>query len=309
MISIQQMHYLVVLSEEKQFQKASDRCFVTQPTLSMQVKKAEESLGFSIFDRSSIPLELTSFGEELIAICRDILNQMDRMEVLRKQMKGEYMERVRIGIIPTISSYLIPKMFPIWQSKFLNIQLQIVELKSNELLEALDSKSIDLGILAGPINEPKMRTIPLFVEEIKAYVPNFKEERLTTEQLYSMHPWLLNRGNCLRSQMMQFCQINENDNTDHWNYEGGSIDILLKMVNQNGGYTLVPSNYLSDTLNKDHFYSIHSSSNGQSPAREVIALFSNRTYKKNTLEQLVREIQHEFPTENSREQFELLKWQ
>jgi hypothetical protein len=81
------------------------------------------------------------------------------------------------------------------------------------------------------------------------------------------------------------------------------------MVNQNGGYTLVPSNYLSDTLNKDHFYSIHSSSNGQSPAREVIALFSNRTYKKNTLEQLVREIQHEFPTENSREQFELLKWQ
>jgi LysR family hydrogen peroxide-inducible transcriptional activator len=252
---------------------------------------------------------LTPFGEELVAICREVLGQMDQIEVIRKQMQGEYVERIRIGVIPTISSYLIPKMFPIWQSKFNNLQLQIVELKSQELLEAIDSKVIDLAILAGPINDPKIRTVPLYLEEIKAYVPSFHGSRLTTDQLDNLHPWLLNRGNCLRSQMMQFCQINENDNTDHWNYEGGSIDILLKMVNQNGGYTLVPSNYLSDTLNKDHFYSIHSSSNGQSPAREVIALFSNRTYKKNTLEQLVREIQHEFPTENSREQFELLKWQ
>lgn len=309
MISIQQMHYLVVLSEEKQFQKASERCFVTQPTLSMQVKKAEEILGFPIFDRSSNPMELTSFGEELITICRGVLDQMDQMDVLIKEMNGEYVERVRIGIIPTISSYLIPKMFPIWQSKFTKIQLQIVELKSSELLEALESKSIDLGILAGPINEPKLRTVPLFIEEIKAYVPSFKKDHLTTEQLDFMHPWLLNRGNCLRSQMMHFCQIDENKNSDHWNYEGGSIEILLKMVNQNGGYTLVPSNYLSETLNKNHFYSIYSSRNGQSPAREVIALFSNRTYKKNILEQLIREVQHEFPTVESKDAFELLKWQ
>jgi LysR family hydrogen peroxide-inducible transcriptional activator len=309
MISIQQMHYLVVLSEERQFQKASERCFVTQPTLSMQVKKAEEILGYPIFDRSINPLELTPFGEELVAICREVLGQMDQMEVLKKQMQGEYVERIRIGVIPTISSYLIPKMFPIWQSKFSNLQLQIVELKSQELLEAIDSKVIDLAILAGPINDPKIRTVPLYLEEIKAYVPSFQGSRLTTDQLDNLHPWLLNRGNCLRTQMMQFCQIDENKNTDQWNYEGGSIEILLKMVNLNGGYTLIPSYYLIEKNNQEHFFTIYSNRNGQSPAREVVALFSNRTYKKSILEQLIREIQHAFPSDMSKDNFELINWQ
>lgn len=309
MISIQQMHYLVILSEEKQFQKASERCFVTQPTLSMQVKKAEEILGYTIFDRSANPLELTSFGEELISICREVLYQMDKIDVLRKQMQGEYVERIRIGVIPTISSYLIPKMFPIWQTKFDNIQLQIVELKTNELLEALESKTIDLAILAGPHLDPKIRTVPLYFEEIKAYVPSFQGSRLTTDQLDNLHPWLLNRGNCLRTQMMQFCQIDESNNTDQWNYEGGSIEILIKMVNQNGGYTLVPAHYLIQTENQQKLFSIHSAHNGQVPAREVIALFLNRTYKKNTLEQLIHEVQHAFPSENVRDNFEIIKWQ
>jgi LysR family hydrogen peroxide-inducible transcriptional activator len=309
MISIQQMHYLVVLSEEKQFQKASERCFVTQPTLSMQVKKAEEILGYPIFDRSANPLELTSFGEELIEICREVLFQMDKMETLRKQMQGEYVERIRIGIIPTISAYLIPKMFPLWQAKFTNIQLQIVELKSYELLEALESKTIDLAILAGPHNDPRIRTVPLYLEEIKAYVPSFKGDFLTTEQLDNLHPWLLNRGNCLRTQMMQFCQIDDKENSDKWNYEGGSIEILLKMVNQNGGYTLVPSHYLLQPENRENLFTIHSSRNGQSPAREVIALFSNRTYKKNLLEQLIRETQHAFPTGDCKDNFEIINWQ
>ena len=309
MISIQQMHYLVVLSEEKQFQKASDRCFVTQPTLSMQVKKAEEIVGFTIFDRSANPLELTPFGEELVRICREVLYQMDKMEVLRKQMQGEYVERIRIGIIPTISAYLIPKMFPIWQTKFTNIQLQIVELKSFELLEALESKTIDLAILAGPHSDSKLRTVPLFLEEIKAYVPSFEGSRLTTDNLDALHPWLLSRGNCLRTQMMQFCQINENENSDHWNYEGGSIEMLLKMVNQNGGYTLIPSHYFLHLENQGNLYSIHSSRNGQSPAREVIALFSNRTYKMNLLEQIIRETQHSFPSSNTNHNFEIINWQ
>jgi LysR family hydrogen peroxide-inducible transcriptional activator len=309
MISIQQMQYLVVLSEEKQFQKASERCFVTQPTLSMQVKKAEEILGFPIFDRSTNPMELTSFGEDLIVICREILHQMDKMEVLRKQMQGEYKERIRIGVIPTISSYLILKMFPLWQAKFDKIQLQIVELKSHELIEALEAKSIDVAIMAGPMIDLKWRVVPLFIEEIKAYVPSFHGDRLMTSQLDNLHPWLLNRGNCLRTQMMQFCQIEDKENPDQWNYEGGSIEILLKMVDQNGGYTLVPSNYQPSSPYQHDFHSIFSVKTNQSPAREIIALFSNRTYKKNSIEGLIREIHHAFPNTFSRDQFQIINWQ
>jgi LysR family hydrogen peroxide-inducible transcriptional activator len=308
MVSIQQMQYLVVLSEEKQFQRASERCFVTQPTLSMQVKKAEEMLGFPIFDRSSSPLELTPFGEEVIEICREILDQINQLEILQKQMKGEFSERIRIGIIPTISSYLIPKMFPRWQLKFNKIQIQIKELKSEELLESLENKSIDLAIMAGPVSDQKWRSIPLFTEEIKAYIPSFEGEKLTTDFLDSLHPWLLNKGNCLRTQMMQFCQIVENENPDQWNYEGGSVDMLIKMVDINGGYTLVPNFYIDENQNRNGFYSIFSSVGDQNPVRSVIGLFSGRSYKKNIIEELIREIQHTFPDSDKRAKHQIINW-
>jgi LysR family hydrogen peroxide-inducible transcriptional activator len=308
MVSIQQMQYLVVLSEEKQFQRASERCFVTQPTLSMQVKKAEEVLGFPIFDRSSFPLELTPFGEGVIQICREILDQTNQLEILQKQMKGEFSERIRIGVIPTISCYLIPKMFPIWQSKFQKIQIQIRELKSSELLESLENKSIDLAILAGPVVDSKWRSIPLFTEEIKAYIPSFKGERLTTDFLDSLHPWLLNKGNCLRTQMMQFCQIDEEEFPNHWNYEGGSVDMLMKMVDINGGYTLVPKHHIEDHQTMEGLYSIFSPLGNQNPARSVIALFSGRTYKKNIIEEIIREVQHAFPDIQQRENYEIINW-
>jgi LysR family hydrogen peroxide-inducible transcriptional activator len=277
MISIQQMQYLVVLSEEKQFQRASERCFVTQPTLSMQVKKAEEMLGFPIFDRSTFPMELTPFGENVISISREILEQMNQLEIIQQQMKGEFLERIRIGVIPTISNYL-------------------------------DAKSIDLAILAGPVIEPKWRTVPLYIEEIMAYIPSFNEEKLTTEYLDQLHPWLLNKGNCLRTQMMQFCQIEEREIPDQWNYEGGSIDMLIKMVDLNGGYTLVPKNHVAERQTQKGFHSIFSTKGNQNPAREVIALLSNKSYKKNILEELIREVQHSFKDTNQRENYQIINW-
>jgi LysR family hydrogen peroxide-inducible transcriptional activator len=274
----------------------------------MQVKKAEEMLGFPIFDRSTFPMELTPFGENVISISREILEQMNQLEIIQQQMKGEFLERIRIGVIPTISNYLIPKMFPIWQSKFQKIQLQIRELKSDELLDALEAKSIDLAILAGPVIEPKWRTVPLYIEEIMAYIPSFNEEKLTTEYLDQLHPWLLNKGNCLRTQMMQFCQIEEREIPDQWNYEGGSIDMLIKMVDLNGGYTLVPKNYVSERQTQKGFHSIFSTIGNQNPAREVIALLSNKSYKKNILEELIREVQHSFKDTNQRENYQIINW-
>ncbi|MCE2713576.1 MAG: LysR family transcriptional regulator [Cryomorphaceae bacterium] len=111
MLSIQQMQYILSLSEHKQFQKASESCFVTQPTLSMQVKKAEDFLGYPIFDRSRSPLELTIFGEELIPVIREILSENDKIGSIAKKMKGEFKEQIRIGIIPTIAAYMVLDLF------------------------------------------------------------------------------------------------------------------------------------------------------------------------------------------------------
>ena len=134
MISIQQMQYILILSEELHFQRASERCFVTQPTLSMQIKKAEELLGSVIFDRSVNPINLTAFGVEVVGVIREILTENERLKVLKSRFKGEYKEEIRLGVIPTISAYLIPKMYSVWKKSMGEINLTIEELTTKALL-------------------------------------------------------------------------------------------------------------------------------------------------------------------------------
>lgn len=290
MLSIQQMHYIVVLSEELQFQRASERCFVTQPTLSMQVKKAEDVLGHPIFDRSRNPIELTPFGKSLLPIIREVVNETSKIDHLLERMKGNYKEIIKIGVIPTIASYLVPDMFQKWQERIGNIQLIIEELKTEELIVAMDRKELDMAILAGPFHDNRLRTIPLFKEEILAYIPSLEQSQISVEDLSELHPWLLSRGNCLRTQMIQFCQLKEDQEIDAWNYEGGNLELLLKMVDMNGGYSLVPEFY---HLQENQRKQLKSISNGMNlvPAREVIAVVPNRSLKWETIEQLIREIQ------------------
>lgn len=310
MISIQQMQYIVVLSEQKQFQRASELCFVTQPTLSMQVKKAEEDLGYAIFERSKNPIELTSYGMKLIPLIRDILNETGKIEVLSKKFKGIYKEQVRIGIIPTIASYLVADMFSIWQEKLKGIQLIILEQKTEELLVSLERKELDMAILAGPYNESKMRTIPLFKEEILAFCPSLKNKTIVSNDLIDLHPWLLSKGNCLRTQMIQFCEIKEDNETDSWNYEGGNIELLMKMVEQNGGYTLVPKNYHFTEQQRKQLRSIKTRDDSGEvvPAREIIAITPNRTVKWNSLDALIREIQMNYNNDKEDSKMTVLNW-
>ncbi len=310
MISIQQMQYILVLSEQKQFQRASELCFVTQPTLSMQVKKAEEDLGYPIFERSKNPIEMTSYGMKLIPLIRDILNETGKIEVLSKKFKGIYKEQVTIGIIPTIASYLVADMFSIWQEKLKGIQLIILEQKTEELLVSLERKELDMAILAGPYNESKMRTIPLFKEEILAFCPSLKNKTIVSNDLLDLHPWLLSKGNCLRTQMIQFCEIKEHNETDSWNYEGGNIELLMKMVELNGGYTLIPKNYHLTEQQRKQLRSIKTrDESGEAvPAREIIAITPNRTLKWNSLDSLIREIQMNYNNDKEDSKMTVLNW-
>ncbi|MDP4797459.1 MAG: LysR family transcriptional regulator [Crocinitomicaceae bacterium] len=306
MLSIQQMHYILVLSEELQFQRASERCFVTQPTLSMQVKKSEELLGHPIFDRSRNPIELTPFGSSLLPIIREVVNETNKIDNLLERMKGNYKEVIKIGVIPTIASYLVPDMFQKWQERIGHVQLMIEELKTEELILVLERKEIDLAILAGPYNDNRLRTIPMFKEEILAYMPSCNKNEISVEELTELHPWLLSRGNCLRTQMIQFCQLKEGQEIDAWNYEGGNLELLLKMVDMNGGYSLVPEYYHLNEIQRRQLKSI---SNGTKsvPAREIIALVPNRSLKWETIEKLIREIQFNY-NRVSKSEMHVLNW-
>ncbi len=305
MISIQQMHYILVLSEERHFQRASERCFVTQPTLSMQIKKAEETLEALIFDRSRNPLELTAFGRDLLPIIRDTLNEHEKIFELFNKSKGIYKEEIRLGIIPTVAGYMLPDLYSTWTQELADVQLTIEELKTEDILKAFDQKKIDVGILAGPVQDAKLRTIPMFKEEIKVFYPKGKKTELTVEELKEIHPWLLTSGNCLRTQMMNFCELRE-ESTEAWDYEGGNVELLQRMVEKHGGYTLVPENYIGKSSKG---FKTVVSAHGSSPAREIIAISSNRTTKWDSIERLIRTIQMQYFRPSDKENYQVLNWQ
>jgi LysR family hydrogen peroxide-inducible transcriptional activator len=308
MISIQQMQYILSVNDYRHFQRASEACFVTQPTLSMQIKKAEDDLGFQIFDRSSNPLTLTLFGEKLIEILREIINETEKISKLMKSMSGTYSEKVQLGVIPTISAYLISDMFEKWKLILPDIQLSIQELKSEELVIALDKKEIDIAIMAGPFHQTNLRTIPLFKEEIKAYIPALDGDIVYSEALTDLHPWLLSKGNCLRTQMIHFCGLNSETN-DSWNYEGGNLEMLLRMVDVNGGYSLVPEEY-QRVLNLENTKCKHilSSDNHEIPVREIIAIFPNKTSKLDSIDKMIRSIQINYGKDDSNKKYQVLNW-
>lgn len=307
MLSLQQMHYILVLSEIKHFQRASQECFVTQPTLSMQIKKAEETLGYAIFDRSRQPLELTPYGEKLIPILREILSESEKINIITEQMKGNYKERVRLGIIPTIAVYMVPDLFSRWMEKLEDVQLNILEMKTEELIEALEKKELDAIILAGPFTDARYKINPLYTEEILAYFPEKEGNQINTIELKEHHPWLLSSGNCLRNQMISFCQLKDDAEIQDWNYEGGNMDLLIAMADQHGGYTLLPSHHHIPEEKKTSLKRIVSPLTNQYPAREIIAVSPARSLKWQSIERIIREVQLNY-SKRTEENFEILNW-
>lgn len=304
MISIQQMQYILSLAEEGSFSRASEVCYVTQPTLSMQIKKAEDVLGQALFDRSSQPIGLTAFGQDFVFIVRDILNEYKRIEELKLRVEGTYREVIRMGIIPTVAAYLIPDLYAKWMENAREFQLTVEELKTDELIQAMREGKIDVGILSGPYSDSHFRSTRLFQEEILAYFPSSNNQELHTDQLSEAHPWLLTPGNCLRSQVMHFCNLKSS--TDDWDYQGGNMDLLMNMVDQHGGYTLIPEFF--GKRKGQHFKRIKSSL-GEVPAREIIGLTRNKSTKWKGIERLLRDVQLHYATPvEDQALFRLLQW-
>jgi LysR family hydrogen peroxide-inducible transcriptional activator len=305
MISIQQMQYILALSEQLSFQRAADQCFVTQPTLSMQIRKAEEVLGYPIFDRSRNPLDLTVFGKDLIPILREILNESQKIKTLQLRMSGQHVEQIRLGVIPTIASYMVADMFQIWKDKLDGVHLQIKELTTIEAIDALEKKEIDAAIIAGPYVHPKWRTTKLYKEEIRVFAPQLEKMHVQQDDLNGLQPWLLSKGNCLRNQMVHFCRI-EDGIKDEWDYQGGNLDLLMRMVEINGGYSLVPYFY-KVSKEKHPFLKSLVTANNTKPAREVIALVPNKSIKWDFMEALIREVQLKYSNQNI-ENLEIINW-
>jgi LysR family hydrogen peroxide-inducible transcriptional activator len=240
-----QLEYIVAVDTWRHFASAASHCFVTQPTLSMQIGKLEKELGVTIFDRSKQPVIPTEAGREIIRQARKILAEQQLMGEIVQTRKGVLTGELRIGIIPTLAPYLLPLFIPGFTTKYPQIKVVVNELTTETLTTRLRESRIDVGILVTPLQENGIREQVLFYEELLVYVSRknaaYKKTYVLPQDIDPSKLWLLEEGHCFRSQIARLCELRKASSTgSHFDYEAGSLETLRRMVELNDGITILP---------------------------------------------------------------------
>jgi len=240
-MTLQQLEYIVALARQRHFVKAAEQCGVTQPTLSAMILKLEEELGVALFDRTKHPVEPTPIGEAVVGQAQVVLSNIAGLHEIISQEKESLGGELRMAVIPTVSPYLLPDFLHHFREHYPAARLHIREMLTPVILEQLRRAETDLAILATPLSENEFFSIPLYYEKFAAYVSPLEEiygkESLSASDMPLDHLWVLQEGHCIRNQVFNFCH--EKARTRQA-YEAGSIDTLVKIVDRNGGYTVIP---------------------------------------------------------------------
>ena len=283
--SLTQLSYIVAVDTHKNFVKAAESVFVSQPTLSMQIKKMENDLGVTIFDRTKQPVMPTEIGEKIIAKAREILKHAEHINELIQDYNGILMGTINIGIIPSLASSFLPKFLPSFAAEFPDLTINIKELYTENILEELKKDKLDFGIVVTPVKDEKIIEKPLFYEEIRPYFNKnhflLQKKKLTVQDLQCEDLWVLSEGNCFRSQVLNLCsQTSDNNKTvssKNIHFDSNTIETLVRFVDKEGGYTFVPEMIYENFSEKKK--KKLKSINGLTPLREV-SLVHTRTYAK-----------------------------
>lgn len=294
MITITQLEYVVAVDTYRHFANAADKCMVTQPTLSMQIKKLEEFLGVVIFDRSKQPVMPTDVGKQIIEQARNVLRETAHLENIAKGYHQNISGRLNIGIIPTLAPYLLPLFLGRMMERHPGVKLNIKELKTSEIINDLKKDELDVGILSTPLHEEQIYEEPLFYEEIKVYTqfghPLSEKSKVTPEDIVDRtDAWMLSDGNCFRNQVVNLCKNQyQSDAKEQIRYESGSLETLKKMVEAEGGFTFLPELAVME-LNTRQLKNVVSFEN-KVPLREISLCFVRNAAKKDLIDILGQSI-------------------
>lgn len=235
------MEYIVALDNYRHFVKAAEACGITQSTLSSMIQKLELELGVTLFDRKAHPLKPTEVGEEVIRQAKVVLYNTSQLQELVVSKKGEATGELRLGIASTIAPYILPKLFKFLSKHHPGIHLFVEEARVDDLTAKLERAELDVALMATPVVGEELLEIPLFKEKFFAYVSPkesmYHDKTIETMTLTSENVWVLRESYCPRSGALPFCQCNTCRNAV---YEAGSIETLLKVVDENGGYSIIP---------------------------------------------------------------------
>jgi LysR family hydrogen peroxide-inducible transcriptional activator len=298
--SITQLRYICTVERLKHFSKAALECHVSQPSLSAQIQKAEEEIGFLIFDRTKKPLAATNKGQGFINQAEQVLREHEKLLYLSEISSAEVSGVFRLGIIPTLTPYVLPRFIEQFSTNYPKVKLIIDELKTEDIISTLKTDQLDAGILATPLNAKGIKKQVLFYEPFYAYVntshhlteaASIKLDQLTTDDL-----WLLQDGHCFRNQVINFCSLDDKEGMfNNIVFEGGSLDTLRFLVRDSGGYTLVPQLFAENLPEQERKQMIRPFAMPE-PIREVSIVHSRNQWKTDILAALEKTIKQTLPS-------------
>lgn len=308
-MTLQQLEYIVALDNHRHFVRAAEHCFITQPTLTLQIQKLEDEMGTQIFDRSKQPIVPTRLGEMVIMKARQILREAMQLKELVNEQKDGINGTFRLGVIPTVAPYLIPRFLRQFSTKYPKTRLVIREMESESIIQGLKNDLIDLGLLVTPLDESNLREIPLFNEPFLLYSseshPYYQQVEVNAAGISDKGLWLLNQGHCFRNQVLNICNSNRSSPGGNVAYESGSIETLKNLVKWNMGYTLVPELAVTHELDNPMLKRF----THPEPVREVSLVVHNSFTKETLLKKLRDEILENIPEHFSQsKKFIQVKW-
>lgn len=296
-MTLVQLEYIVALDTYRSFGIAAEKCFVTQPTMSMQVHKLEEELGTKLFDRTKQPISPTDIGIEVIEQARRILKESYKLKELINDQKTVISGELRIGIIPTMAPYLMPQIISSFMKKYPEVQLVVWEYMTDQIISELKNGLLDCGILSTPLEDKNLHESPLFYESFVAYLskssPLGSKKTLQASDIDLDDLWLLNEGHCMRNQILNICKRKKSNEVRAFEYNTDSVETLKRMVEMNKGITLLPELSISDfsvkQLDRIRYFK------SPQPTREISIVTHRNFLKRKLIMALEKEILEAIP--------------
>ena len=288
-MTIIQLEYLLAVANCGSFSKASELCFVTQPSLSMQIKNLEEELGVILLDRSKKPVVPTQVGALVIERAREALLAYDNVKECVAELKGSISGKLRLGVIPTIAPYLLPRFVHRFGEKYPNVELEIREMITPDIIRAMDSDELDAALLAGGTCPDRITEQELFDDRFYAYVspenPLSARTNLRIEDIYGKDLILLAEGHCLRDQIIEICGSGRMSELPY-SLQSGSLETVMRIVDTTSMLTIIPEMslpYIPEALQSR----VKMLARGAASRKIVVGV--RRTYAKETLIAALRE--------------------
>ena len=290
-MTITQLKYVLAVAEYRNFTIASQNCFVTQPTLSMQIQKLEEELGILLFNRKKKPIQLTPIGEKIIMQAKVIVDESSRLQDVVDQQKGYVGGEFKLGIIPTIMPTLLPMFLSVFNKNYPKVKLKIEELTTEEIIKKLTEGHLDAAIAATPLENKLLMERPLYYEPFVGFIPDnhplSSKTTLNPEDLDIDSILLLEDGHCFKESVLNICKSSSKKENQQFILESGSFDTLIKLSKEGLGMTLLPYLHTLDLqVDKKYLRPF----NKPEPAREVSLIFHKAQLKIQLIDALKKTI-------------------